>query len=86
MTGRFRLGWDLVPWHGTRGTKKNPVEGGHTLFGFLTTAANATVKAVRAEAMPAILTPHEEMDQWMSAPTAEALRGRCAKALATTMQ
>jgi hypothetical protein len=31
-------------WHGTRGTKKNPVEGEHTLFGFLTSDANATVK------------------------------------------
>jgi len=60
-------------WHGTRGTKKNPVEGEHTLFGFLTTDANATVKPVHAKAMPAILTTPDEMDQWMTAPAAEAL-------------
>jgi putative SOS response-associated peptidase YedK len=60
-------------WNGTRGTKKNPVDGEHTLFGFLTTDANATVKPVHSQAMPVILTTPDEMDQWMSAPTAEAL-------------
>jgi putative SOS response-associated peptidase YedK len=60
-------------WHGTRGTKKNPVEGEHTLFGFLTTAANATVKPVHAKAMPVILTAPDEMDQWLTAPASEAL-------------
>ncbi|SEE86445.1 Putative SOS response-associated peptidase YedK [Rhizobiales bacterium GAS191] len=30
-------------WHGKRGTKANPVEGEHTLYGFLTTDANAEV-------------------------------------------
>jgi putative SOS response-associated peptidase YedK len=60
-------------WHGTRGTKKNPVESEHTLFGFLTTDANATVKPLHAKAMPVILTTPAEMDQWMTAPAAEAL-------------
>jgi len=60
-------------WRGTRGTKKNPVEGEHTLFGFLTTDANATVKPVHAKATPAILTTPAEMDQWLTAPAAEAL-------------
>jgi len=60
-------------WHGTRGTKKNPLEGEHTLFGFLTTAANATVKPVHAKAMPVILTEANEFDQWLTAPPVEAL-------------
>ena len=69
----FALAGIWCRWHGTRGTKKNPVEGEHTLFGFLTTDANATVKPVHAKAMPAILTTPDEMDQWMTAPAAEAL-------------
>ena len=60
-------------WLGTRGTKKNPAEGEHTLFGFLTTDANAIVKPVHAKAMPAILTTPAEMDQWLTAPAGEAL-------------
>jgi putative SOS response-associated peptidase YedK len=62
-----------TPWMGTRGTKANPVEGEHTLFGFLTTDANAVVKPVHAKAMPVILTTAEQMELWMSAPTEEAL-------------
>ena len=58
---------------GTRGTKENPVEGEHRLFGFLTTDANAIVKPVHAKAMPAILTTPAEMDQWLTAPVGEAL-------------
>jgi hypothetical protein len=56
-----------------RGAKANPVEGEHTLFGFLTTDANEIVKSVHAKAMPVILMTPEEMDAWMTAPTAEAL-------------
>ena len=57
---------------GMRGTKANPVEGDHTLFGFLTTDANAVVKPVH-KAMPVILTTAEQMELWMSAPADEAL-------------
>ena len=42
------------PWHGKRGTKANPVEGEHQLFGFLTTDANAEVRAIHPKAMPVI--------------------------------
>jgi len=61
-------------WHGKRGTKSNPIEGEHQLFGFLTTNANAEVGAVHPKAMPAILTTAAEIEQWMMAPAEEALK------------
>ena len=60
-------------WTGTRGTKTNPVEGEHMLFGFLTTDANAVVKPIHPKAMPVILTTEAEIERWMTAPAAEAL-------------
>lgn len=60
-------------WHGTRGTKANPIEGEHQLFGFLTTDANAEVGAIHPKAMPVILTKDAEIEQWMTAPAEEAL-------------
>ena len=61
-------------WPGTRGTQKNPVEGEHTLFGFLTTAPNEVVRPVHAKAMPVLLTTAAECDAWLEAPTPEALK------------
>jgi putative SOS response-associated peptidase YedK len=61
-------------WHGRRGTKANPVEGEHQLFGFLTTNANAEVGAVHPKAMPVILTTETEIEHWMTAPAEEALK------------
>ncbi len=61
-------------WTGTRGTKANPVEGEHTLFGFLTCDANDVVGAVHPKAMPVILTNEAEIEQWMTAPAEEALK------------
>ena len=61
-------------WTGIRGTKANPVEGVHQLFGFLTTDANAEVGAIHPKAMPVILTTQDEIETWMTAPTQEALR------------
>ena len=60
-------------WTGVRGTKSNPVEGEHVLFGFLTTDANAVVKPIHPQAMPVILTTEAEIERWMTAPAAEAL-------------
>ena len=61
-------------WHGKRGTKANPVEGQHELFGFLTTDANAEVSAIHPKAMPVILTTAVEIEQWMTAQTQDALK------------
>jgi putative SOS response-associated peptidase YedK len=57
-----------------RGTKKDPEEGEHRLYGFLTTEANADVRPIHSKAMPAILTTAEECDAWLSAPLAGALK------------
>ena len=59
-------------WTGTRGTKADPVEGEHRLFGFLTTEANATVGAVHPKAMPVLLTTADEFATGLGAPWAEA--------------
>jgi putative SOS response-associated peptidase YedK len=61
-------------WHGKRGTKANPVEGEHQLFGFLTTDANAEVGAIHPKAMPAILRQPDQIDAWLTLPTEEALK------------
>ena len=55
-------------WSGTRGSMKNPREGKHELFAFLTTEPNAVVKPIHPKAMPVLLTTKEEVDVWMSAP------------------
>lgn len=46
----------------------------NNLFGFLTTDPNAEVGAVHPKAMPVILTTPEEIEAWLTAPTAEALK------------
>lgn len=61
-------------WRGKRGTKANPIEGEHQLFGFLTTDANAEVGAIHPKAMPVILTKEAEIEQWMTASAEEALK------------
>lgn len=59
-------------WTGTRGTKANPVEGQHLLYGFLTTEPNDVVAPVHPKAMPVILTTLKEFDTWLRAPWGEA--------------
>jgi len=61
-------------WRGTRGTKTNPIEGEHSLFGFLTCEANAVVAPIHPKARPVILMTLEECEAWMTAPAEEALR------------
>ena len=60
-------------WRGTRGTKANPVEGEHHLFGFLTTEANAVVAPIHPKAMPVILRNEAEFEGWLTAPADVAL-------------
>ena len=60
-------------WRGTRGTKANPVEGEHHLFGFLTTEANAVVATMHPKAMPVILRNEAEFEGWLTTPADVAL-------------
>jgi putative SOS response-associated peptidase YedK len=59
-------------WTGVRGTKANPVEGKHLLYGFLTTVPNDIVAPVHPKAMPVILTRPDECHIWLHAPWEEA--------------
>ena len=43
------------------------------LFAFLTCDPNATVRAIHPKAMPVILTTDDEIETWLTAPTAGAL-------------
>ena len=61
-------------WHGKRGTKSNPIEGEHQVFGFLTTDANAEVGAIHPKAMPVILRTADEIERWMTAAPEDALK------------
>jgi putative SOS response-associated peptidase YedK len=63
----------MRPWEGVRGTKKEPVEGKHKIFSFLTTEPNSVVAPIHPKAMPAILTTQDEIEQWLTASTPEAL-------------
>ena len=56
-------------WWGDYGSKKEPNEGLHKLFSFLTTDANDLVRPVHAKAMPVILTNVFECKQWLNAPS-----------------
>jgi len=60
-------------WRGLRGTKANPIEGEHQLFGFLTTDANAEVGAIHPKAMPVILTSTDAIERWLTLATKDAL-------------
>lgn len=63
------------PHHGVRGTKaENPDReaADHLVYAFLTTEANAEVKAIHPKAMPVVLTEPDEIETWLSAPWAEA--------------
>ncbi len=59
-------------WNGTRGSMKNPREGQHELFAFLTTDPNEVVEPIHPKAMPVVLTTAEEVGVWMTAPWEEA--------------
>jgi putative SOS response-associated peptidase YedK len=65
---RDRSSLSPVEWNGVRGTKANPVEGRHLLYGFLTTEPSGSVAPIHPKAMPVILTTQEECDVWMRTP------------------
>lgn len=61
----------------TRWTSVRKVKEGETtndIFAFLTINPNAEVGAIHPKAMPVILRTPAEMDAWMTAPAAEALK------------
>lgn len=61
----------------TRWTSVRKVREGETtndLYGFLTTEPNAEVGAIHPKAMPVILTTPEEIEIWMTASAADALK------------
>ncbi|MFC3124169.1 SOS response-associated peptidase [Pseudoroseomonas globiformis] len=55
-------------WRGMRGTKANPVDGEHELYGFLTCEPNEVVGAIHPKAMPVLLTTPDEFDTWLESP------------------
>lgn len=61
------------PWTGTRGTKKEPAEGEHKVFAFLTTWANAEVAPMHEKAMPVCLLDREARETWLNGSVEEAL-------------
>lgn len=67
------LAWFAGLW--TNWTSVRKVKEGEIttdLFGFLTTEPNAVVAPVHKKAMPVILRDAREVDQWLTAPWAEA--------------
>ena len=61
----------------TRRTSVRKVKEGETtndIFAFLTSEPNKEVAAIHPKAMPVILTTPREIEQWMTAPTDEALK------------
>ncbi len=69
----FMLAGMWRPWTGVRGTKKEPVEGEHELYTFLTTTPNDLVTPVHKKAMPVMLTTWEQCETWLNEPIADAL-------------
>ena len=61
----------------TRWTSVRKVKEGETtndLFAFLTTEPNAIVKPIHPKAMPVILTKRDEIETWLTSPTADAMK------------
>ncbi|MDQ0518079.1 putative SOS response-associated peptidase YedK [Kaistia geumhonensis] len=64
----FFAGIWVPQWTGVRKVRTGPET--IDLYGFLTTEPNAEVGAVHPKAMPVILRTPEEVDAWLTAPTA----------------
>jgi putative SOS response-associated peptidase YedK len=59
-------------WTSVRKAKEGQTT--NDLYGFLTTEPNDVVGPIHPKAMPVILTKPEEIETWMTAPPAEALK------------
>ena len=59
-------------WTSVRKLKDGPTT--DDLYAVLTTEPNAEVAAIHPKAMPVILTTPDDIDTWLTAPAAEALR------------
>lgn len=62
------------PWTRTRGTKKEPVDGDHRIFAFLTCLANDLVGSVHPKAISLLLISVEEVARRLEAPADEAVK------------
>jgi len=65
-------GLHVPGWKSVRKLKEGEVVA--DLYGFLTCEPNAEVGAIHPKAMPVILTTQDEIDHWMTAPAAEAMK------------
>src|SRR5580692_7795879 len=69
--------WPSLPASGRAGPPSGKVKEGETtndIFAFLTTEPNKEVGAIHPKAMPVVLTTRDEIDLWMNAPAAKALK------------
>lgn len=71
-TPAFFAGIYVPQWTSVRKLKEGEVTA--DLFAFLTTEPSEPVKSIHPKAMPAILIEADELDTWMTAPWAEAVR------------
>jgi len=60
-------------WTGDHGTIKDPNNGKHRLYSFLTTDASADVKPIHSKATPLILRTAADVEQWLRGTMKEAL-------------
>jgi putative SOS response-associated peptidase YedK len=68
----FFAGIQVQGWTSTRKVREGQITA--DLFAFLTAEPSEPVRTHHPKAMPVILTAPEELEAWMTAPAAEALR------------
>jgi putative SOS response-associated peptidase YedK len=74
INGERPLAWFAgiwTEWTSVRKLKEGTIT--TDVFAFLTTAPNAVVKPIHDKAMPVILRDDAEIEQWLTAPWAEAV-------------
>ncbi len=58
-------------WEGRRGTVKDPVDGRHLLFSFLTCQPGDLIRPYHEKAQPVVLIGRQAMEYWLDAPSSE---------------